>query len=58
MGYNKETEIAPLWVKVGKVTPNYQGCLLGKQREVTEEQIFRVLREKEPVSWLGGWGLK
>lgn len=48
MGCNKETEIASLWVKVGKVTPNYQGCLLGKQREVTEEQIFRVLRDWVP----------
>lgn len=48
VGCNKETDIAPLWVKVEKVIPNYQGCLSGKQREVTEEQIFRVVRDWVP----------
>lgn len=35
-------------MRVEKVIPNYQGCLLGKQREITEEQIFTVVRDWVP----------
>lgn len=63
MGCNKETDIASLWVKVEKVIPTTKAVFRGKQREVTEKQIFRVVRDWVPegkgtceLAW--GRGLK